>query len=175
MRPLSQRPLLCRLPPGGAVVIRLPCILLALLLAGCQGEQAGVVRGVNLILDASHGGGGAAWGLAECGSCHALAVIHENADEIAPLVRRHGYATCTGCHGEDAKGMTFMGSANLTDGIYRFMPGGMESVKYTITHGVNDGSDPQTRNAVMPSFAAKLNDAEIKKLAVYVHQLGGGQ
>lgn len=82
---------------------------------------------------------------------------------------------CSGCHGEDAKGMTFMGSANLTDGIYRFTPGGLESVKYTITHGVNDGSDPQTRNAVMPSFADMLSETEIKKLAVYVHQLGGGQ
>ncbi len=82
---------------------------------------------------------------------------------------------CSGCHGEDAKGVTFMGSANLTDGIYRFTPGTAESVKYTIAHGVNDGSDPETRNAVMPSFADKLTETEIKKLAVYVYKLGGGQ
>ena len=79
------------------------CFIL-LLLASCQMEQAGVISGVNLILDTSHGGGSSAWGLAKCESCHALAVIHEDADGVAPLVRRHGYATCTGCHGDNGTG-----------------------------------------------------------------------
>ncbi len=82
---------------------------------------------------------------------------------------------CGGCHGEDAKGITFMGSANLTDGIFRFAPATLESVKYTIAHGVNDPSDPKTRKAVMPAFGDQLTETEIKKLAVYVHKLGGGQ
>lgn len=90
----------------------------------------------------------------------------------ATLFEEH---SCSGCHGEDAKGVTFMGSANLTDGISRFSPGTTESIKYTIAHGVNDASDPETRNAVMPGFADRLTDAEVKKLAVYVHRLGGGQ
>ncbi len=80
-------------------------VLLLLLLAGCQSpEEGGVIRGGNLLLDPSHGGGGAAWGLAECGSCHALGVIHANAGGIAPLVRRLGYATCGGCHGDNGTG-----------------------------------------------------------------------
>jgi len=88
-------------------MIRLLCLCLALLsLTGCQRDRAGVIQGVNLVLDASHGGGGAAWGLAACDSCHAMAVIHENAPGIAPLVRRHGYATCTGCHGDNGTGET---------------------------------------------------------------------
>jgi len=82
---------------------------------------------------------------------------------------------CIACHGPDAKGMQVLGSANLTDSIWRFMPGGFESAKYTITHGVNDGTDPQTREAQMPSFKDRLDDAAIKKLAVYVYRLGGGQ
>jgi cytochrome c oxidase cbb3-type subunit 3 len=86
---------------------------------------------------------------------------------------------CFACHGADGKGMHALGSVNLTDGIYRFREIGMEqidSVKYTIRHGVNDPSDPMTRNAVMPKFGGtKLSDTDIKKLAVYVHQLGGGQ
>ncbi len=88
-----------------------------------------------------------------------------------------GKGGCFACHGPDGKGMAFMGSANLTDGIFRFAAKDQRaSVKYTITHGVNDPSDPQTRNAVMPKFGGgKLNDTEIKKLAVYVHALGGGQ
>ena len=82
---------------------------------------------------------------------------------------------CVGCHGMDAKGMQMMGAANLTDAIWRFAPGSEESVKYTIAHGVNAPGSKETRNAVMPNFGQQLSPMEIKKLAVYVHQLGGGQ
>lgn len=82
---------------------------------------------------------------------------------------------CTSCHGADAKGMQAMGSANLTDKIWRF-DGSLEGIKRTITYGVNSG-DPKARVAIMPSFkeAGKLSDADIKKLAVYVYKFGGGQ
>lgn len=86
---------------------------------------------------------------------------------------------CVACHGPDGKGMKILGSANLTDSIYRFVPGEgqtqLDSVKYTIKHGVNDASDPMTREAVMPAFGDRLSEDDIKKLAVYVHKLGGGQ
>ncbi len=84
---------------------------------------------------------------------------------------------CFACHGADGKGMPLLGSANLTDGIWRFAAADtLASVKYTITHGVNDPQDKMTRNAVMPKFGgAKLSETDIKKLAVYVHKLGGGQ
>lgn len=86
---------------------------------------------------------------------------------------------CIACHGMDGKGMHVLGSANLTDGIYRFVPEGdqtvLDSVKYTIKHGVNDASDPQTRQAEMPSFSDRLSKDDIKKLAVYVYKFGGGQ
>lgn len=84
---------------------------------------------------------------------------------------------CLACHGADGKGMHALGAANLTDGIWRFAADDQrESVKYTIVHGVNFPADAQTRNAVMPKFGGgKLSDDEIKKLAVYVHKLGGGQ
>jgi cytochrome c oxidase cbb3-type subunit 3 len=86
---------------------------------------------------------------------------------------------CIACHGMDGKGMQVMGSANLTDSIYRFKPEGdqtqLDSVKYTIRHGVNDANDPKTREAIMPKFGDRLSSDEIKKLAVYVYQFGGGQ
>jgi cytochrome c oxidase cbb3-type subunit 3 len=86
---------------------------------------------------------------------------------------------CIACHGMDGKGMAILGSANLTDGIYRFVPEGdqtlLESVKYTIMHGVNDATDPKSREAVMPKFSDRLAKDDIKKLAVYVYQFGGGQ
>ncbi len=84
---------------------------------------------------------------------------------------------CFACHGMDGKGMAALGSANLTDGIYRFdEKDQLASIKYTISHGVNDASDPATRIADMPVFGgSKLTETDIKKLAIYVHKLGGGQ
>ncbi|MHB1117561.1 cytochrome-c oxidase, cbb3-type subunit III [Sideroxydans sp.] len=88
-----------------------------------------------------------------------------------PLFAEKG---CTACHGEDGKGMQAMGSANLTDSVWRF-DSSVEGIKYTIKNGVNAGT-PETRVAVMPAFqGGKLSDAEIKKLAVYVYKFGGGQ
>ena len=109
--------------------------------------------------------------------------VEELADAIvagnptsSPLFLQKG---CIACHGIDGKGMAVLGSANLTDSLYRFVPesgqGIKDSVKYTIMHGVNDVTDPATREAVMPSFGERLSKDEIKKLAVYVHKLGGGQ
>jgi cytochrome c oxidase cbb3-type subunit III len=67
---------------------------------------------------------------------------------------------CFACHGPDGKGMQAMGSANLTDGIWRFRPSEgqtqADSVRHTILHGVNDPSDPMTREAVMPVFKDRL-------------------
>jgi cytochrome c oxidase cbb3-type subunit 3 len=98
--------------------------------------------------------------------------VSKSAPFSTPLFAEKG---CTGCHGADGKGLSFMGSANLTDKLWRF-DGSVEAVKQTITYGVNSG-DPKTRVAIMPSFTAagKLSDVEIKKLAVYVYKLGGGQ
>lgn len=72
--------------------------------------------------------------------------------------------------------MQALGSANLTDAIWRFKETNqLESVKQTIRHGVNDASDPMTREAVMPKFGDRLSKDDIKKLAVYVYKFGGGQ
>jgi cytochrome c oxidase cbb3-type subunit 3 len=115
---------------------------------------------------------------------------------------------CVACHGPDGKGVKAMGSANLTDKIWRFA-GEPEEIKRTILHGVNVAGNEHTRLAVMPQWSEKvavmmaarqyaieegedpneidwadeltgdeqerLTETEIKKLAVYVHQLGGGQ
>ncbi len=86
---------------------------------------------------------------------------------------------CVACHGMDGKGMAVLGSANLTDSIYRFLPAEgqtqLDSIKYTITNGVNDATEPKTREAVMPIFSDRLSKDDIKKLAVFVYKFGGGQ
>ena len=88
-----------------------------------------------------------------------------------PLFTEKG---CVACHGADGKGNQAMGAANLADKVWRF-DDTVEGIKYTITYGVNSG-DPKARVAVMPNFkeAGKLSDTEIKKLAVYVYNFGGG-
>ncbi len=98
---------------------------------------------------------------------------------------------CNGCHGPQADGvlvrgpngevLATVGAANLIDSIWRFEPGGYESAKYTIRNGVNqptpEAPSPETRQAIMPAFgdSGKLTPLQIKKLVVYVHQLGGGK
>ncbi len=83
---------------------------------------------------------------------------------------------CFACHGMDAKGMVALGSANLTDGIWRFESDDLlASAKRTIAHGVNMAGDSETRNAEMPAFKDKLSEADIKKMAVYVYKFGGGK
>lgn len=97
---------------------------------------------------------------------------------------------CTACHGPKGNGVLAelpdgtvitVGAANLTDRIWRFEPGGYDSARHTILYGVNQPGVEGTRDAVMPAFgegpgqlAGKLNDEQIKKLAIYVHTLGGG-
>ncbi len=83
---------------------------------------------------------------------------------------------CVGCHGIDGKGLAALGSVNLTDALWRFdEPDRYASARYTITHGVNQPSNPKSREAVMPTFGTRLSKDEIKKLAVYVYKFGGGK
>lgn len=88
----------------------------------------------------------------------------------------HGKAGCMACHGVDAKGMTAIGSANLTDKIWLWadVPNAttpeakLEEVKSVLINGANKG--------VMPSWSARLKPEQIKLLTVYVHDsLGGGK
>ena len=116
---------------------------------------------------------------------HSAMVTEVEADKLAQAILAGTVTTeplymekgCFGCHGPDGKGIAPLGSANLVDSIWRFTAKDqLYSIKHTIMHGVNDPADPNTRNAVMPQFGgSKLSDTEIKKLAVYVHKLGGGQ
>jgi len=73
--------------------------------------------------------------------------------------------TCAACHGAEGKGNRELGSPNLADAIWLY-----GSDKAAIVDGLWNG-----RGAVMPAWTARLDDATIKSLAVYVHALGGGE
>ena len=77
--------------------------------------------------------------------------------------------TCAACHSPNAKGAEIngdysIGSANLTDAIFRF-GGSLDTLTATISKG---------RKGKMPTFGGKLDPTTIKILAVKVHELGGG-
>ncbi|MEM7398058.1 MAG: cytochrome-c oxidase, cbb3-type subunit III [Pseudomonadota bacterium] len=76
------------------------------------------------------------------------------------------YATnCAACHGPDGAGNQALGAPTLSDELWLY-GGDKDTLIETITY---------SRAGVMPAFSERLDPATIKKLAIYVHSLGGGQ
>jgi cytochrome c oxidase cbb3-type subunit 3 len=72
---------------------------------------------------------------------------------------------CSSCHGTDAKGNKLIGAPNLTDAIWLYSDD-YKTVYDVIFNG---------RGGQMPYWEGKLSESEIKSVATYVHQLGGGE
>lgn len=72
---------------------------------------------------------------------------------------------CASCHGENAQGNREFGAPNLSDAIW-LKGEGEEAVIRQVT---------APKHGMMPAWGARLSDATIKQLAVYVHALGGGE
>jgi len=74
---------------------------------------------------------------------------------------------CSSCHGSDGTGDNFAGAPNLADAIWLY-GGDLETVTETITN---------SRGGVMPAWSAegRLTEAQLRQVAVYVHELGGGE
>ncbi len=72
---------------------------------------------------------------------------------------------CAACHGEDGKGDINVGAPNLTDAIWLY-DGDEKTLTETVTY---------SRFGVMPAWENRLTEAQIRAVASYVHQLGGGQ
>jgi cytochrome c oxidase cbb3-type subunit 3 len=87
---------------------------------------------------------------------------------------------CLACHGPAGKPLAPAGAANLTDQIWRFSSD-PEVIRNVITYGVNVKKNGEyiagTHKANMPAFKERLPNADVnvKRLAIYVHALGGGQ
>ena len=69
------------------------------------------------------------------------------------------------CHGEQAEGIRDLGAPTLTDAIWLY-GGNRDALTYTIVNA---------RNGVMPPWAPRLSEDEIRSVAAYVHSLGGGE
>lgn len=72
---------------------------------------------------------------------------------------------CAACHGEQAQGDIYQGAPNLADAIWLY-GGDFATIKETVTN---------SRYGVMPPWNTRLSEAEVRAVAVYVHQLGGGE
>ena len=72
---------------------------------------------------------------------------------------------CSACHAEDGSGDRNQGAPNLTDAIWLY-GSGYDNILAQVT---------QARNGVMPNWNTRLDEAEIRAVATYVHSLGGGE
>ncbi|MEO8301656.1 MAG: cytochrome-c oxidase, cbb3-type subunit III [Rhizomicrobium sp.] len=72
---------------------------------------------------------------------------------------------CAACHGPDGKGNRSMGAPNLMDNEWEY-GAARDDIRDQIWNG---------HGGVMPTWAGRLSPEEIKALAVYVHNLGGGE
>ena len=88
----------------------------------------------------------------------------ENVDRIE-AGREVFLTTCAACHGEDAKGNRDVGAPNLTD-AYWVYGGDLDTIIASV-HGGRQGH--------MPTWDERLTTAEIRTLALYVHDLGTQQ
>lgn len=72
---------------------------------------------------------------------------------------------CASCHGFEGEGDYFVGAPALDNQIWLY--GGDEAtIRETVMY---------SRFGIMPGFENRLREAEIRAVAVYVHQLGGGE
>lgn len=72
---------------------------------------------------------------------------------------------CSACHGADGRGISELGGPNLADAIWLY--GGSEDEIYAQI------ANPQ--HGMMPAWEGRLSPETLKKLAIYVHSLGGGE
>lgn len=72
---------------------------------------------------------------------------------------------CAACHMEDGTGDRSQGAPNLADAIWLY-GGNFDAIKETVWN---------SRFGVMPPWNQRLSEAQVRAVATYVHQLGGGE
>ncbi|MEP1765591.1 MAG: cytochrome-c oxidase, cbb3-type subunit III [Sulfitobacter sp.] len=72
---------------------------------------------------------------------------------------------CASCHAENGTGDRTQGAPNLADAIWLY-GGDPETLEHTVR---------EARFGVMPAWGQRLRDEDVRAVAVYVHNLGGGE
>lgn len=97
---------------------------------------------------------------------YVLSLSGQAQDPAAAAGAKQAYLdNCASCHGETGTGGREFGAPNLTDGIWLY-GSDAASIRTSID---------KARFGVMPAFAGRLSEADIAKVATYVHSLGGGE
>lgn len=92
---------------------------------------------------------------------YVLSLSNSPHDAARAALGKEKFAVCAGCHGADGKGMTAVGSANLTDNIWLHGSG-----EAAIVAMVNNGKQNQ-----MPAQEERLTKDQIHVLASYIWSL----
>ncbi|MEY4696036.1 MAG: cytochrome-c oxidase, cbb3-type subunit [Pseudomonadota bacterium] len=97
---------------------------------------------------------------------HVLAISGQEHDAALATEGAVVFAeNCAACHGEAGEGDRTQGAPRLTDAVWLY-GGTRETIKQTVTYA---------RFGVMPAWAGRLSEDEIRAAAAYVHSLGGGE
>lgn len=91
-------------------------------------------------------------------SLHQKGAVNQKGDQ---LFQQH----CASCHGKSGEGGREFGAPTLNDAVWLY--GDSKEAIYDVIYNGRQG--------VMPYWSGKLDDPTIKQLAIYVHQLGGGE
>lgn len=97
---------------------------------------------------------------------HVLAISGQEHDAALATEGATLFAdNCAACHGDAGTGDRTQGAPNLTDAIWLY-GGSREKVKESVAYA---------RFGVMPAWAGRLTEDEIRAVAAYVHSRGGGE
>lgn len=97
---------------------------------------------------------------------HVLALSRQPHDaDLAAAGAAVYEANCAACHGPAGEGDTLGGAPRLNDAIWLY-GGSREVIRHSVVY---------SRFGIMPGFAHRLREAEVRAVAAYVHQLGGGE
>jgi cytochrome c oxidase cbb3-type subunit III len=97
---------------------------------------------------------------------HVLKISGQEHDAALAMAGATVFAeNCAACHTEAGTGDRTQGAPNLTDAIWLY-GGDRETLTETVYNA---------RFGVMPPWADRLSEAEIRAVATYVHSLGGGE
>ena len=79
---------------------------------------------------------------------------------------------CVQCHGSGAGGSQQLGYPNLNDDDWLW-GGDIKASHYTLTHGIRQPGDDETRTSQMPPFAGAFDNAQLDQLVDHVLSLSG--
>lgn len=97
---------------------------------------------------------------------HVLAISGQDHDAALAAEGATVFAdNCSGCHGEAGQGDRTQGAPNLTDAIWLY-GGSREKVAESVIYA---------RFGVMPGWAGRLSEDQIRSVAAFVHSRGGGE